>query len=261
MRFYHFLPVTALQALMRGELLKPIPTLCPTSNLIDYGVLTFYCEYERPNTYPLSQEAGLGEEVVDPDYFKLCFEEGMRQNSFTLGRFMKKEREQFLKNEQIPKGASLVLRMPGAWKRRQNRSLTGGTLVLVMDSLVTIFQNNLMQVINPKSPNNAQLYPNGKSKLEPAANIYAYAPVYLKGYQKRFARVLNDPHHTALNLMNAKTREGFRREQVFVLTLETITKLLGGLVDSYKQNQVPKELEERIVREISVLSKDTLDNL
>lgn len=269
MKFYHFVPASALpdasvpdasvQALMRGEKIGAIPTLCPTSDLMDYGGLTLYCQYERPLAFCLSQD-----DPVDPAYLKLNFEEkGYPRNQsqtslFTLGLLTQKERNQYLRDQKPPKGETLVLWMAKDWERKQNRTLTGGTITLVLDDLVTVFQNNLMQVIDARRPHNAELYPDGKSKLEATRNIHAYASVYLKGYRKRFDQVLKDQHHTVINLMNAATLADFKREQVFVLTLKTITDFLGSLVDSYKQNQTSKELEETIVREVLALSKDKL---
>ena len=259
MRFYHFAPVSALQALMRGKKVGFIPTLCPTSDLMDYGGLTLYCQHERPLAFRLSQD-----DPVDPEYLKLNFEEnGYPKNQsqtslFKLGLLTPKERNQYLKDQEVPKGESLVLWMPKDWERKQNRTLTGGTITLVLDDLVTVFQGNLMQVINIEHPHNAQLYPDGKSKLEGTKNIHTYASIYLKGYQKRFDRVLKDQHNTVMNLMNTATLADFKREQVFVLTLKTITGFLGDLVDSYKQNQVLKEVEALVVREVFALSKDKL---
>ena len=186
-----------------------------------------------------------------------------------LAILTKRERERFLKDEELPHGASpvsatLVFTMPKNWKAKQNRALTGGTITLVADDLVTVFRNNLMQVIDEARPHNAELYPDAKSKLEPTKNIHAYAGIYLKGYQKRFDRVFqDDPHATSLKLMNARTLADLKREQTLVLTLKTITNLLGELIGIYQQNQVPKdtrikELEEIIVREVLALSRDKL---
>ena len=264
MKFYHFAPVSALQAMMRGKKVGAIPTLCPTSDLMDYGGLTLYCQYERPLAFRLSQD-----DPVDPEYLKLNFdrraweEKGYPKNQsqtslFTLGLLTQKERNQYLRDQEVPKGESLVLWMPKDWERKQNRTLTGGTITLVLDDLVTVFQNNLLQVINAEHPHNAQLYPDGKSKLEATKNIHAYASIYVKGYQKRFDRVLKDPHNTTMNLMNAATLADFKREKVFILTLKTITDFVGELVHSYKNNLVPKELEALVVREVFALSKDKL---
>jgi hypothetical protein len=264
--FYHPVSANALQALMRGERLKPIPTLCPTSDLIVDGFLVHYSLYERPSIFPLAVKDFLEwdtpNSASDPEnmqHLKLNFLEGDK-NSFTLQLLTNEERITLLKEEKLPKGASIVFSIPEAWKEKRDKSLTGGNIVLATVDLVTLFQGNLMQVINPKSPHNAQLYPDAKSKLEPIVNIYAYALVYLERHQKRLNCILKDPHHTALSLMDAKTLKGFKKEQALVLTLETITKLLGGLVDSYKQNQVPRELEEQIVKEVSGLPTDRLND-
>ena len=268
MNFYHFAPVDACHALMRGKKIGPIPSLCPTSNLIDHGVLTLYCRHERPLAFRLSVANSLDDDTPpDPatlEYLKLDFEERASGNQYTLAILTKRERERFLKNETLPQGASpvsatLVLTMPKNWEAKQNRALMGGIITLIADDLVTVFQNNLMQVIDARRPHNAELYPDAKSKLEPTKNIHAYAGIYLKGYQKRFDRVFqDDPHAISLKLMNARTLADLKREQTLVLTLKTITGLLGELIGFYQQNQVVKEIEETIVREVLALPKDKL---
>jgi len=267
MKFYHFAPVAALQALMRGKKVGPIPSLCPTLNLIGYGLLTLYCRHERPLEFRLSVPDVLEDTPPDPatlEYLNLSFEETGRAsgNQFALALLTKRERERFLRDEEVPQGASLVLTMPKNWEAKQNRALIGGTITLVADDLVTVLQNNLMQVINPRSPHNAVLYPDAKSKLEPTKNIHAYAGIYLKGYQKRFDRVFKDPDAISLKLMNARTLADLKREQTFVLTLKAINNLLGELVGFYRQNQGARdtrvrEIEEAIVREALALPRDT----
>jgi hypothetical protein len=263
MNFYHFIPVPTLQALMRRNKTAPLPTLCPTPNLIGYCILTLYSPYERPLVLRLSQETDAsGQAQRNPahvDYFKLDFEERRGQNHFTLGRLTEREQAQVLSGQALP-GGSLVFSMPKAWEQKQNKALTGGTLIWIADDLVTVFQNNLMQVIDARMPQNAQLYPDGRSKHEAAKNIHAYAQTCLKGYQRWFEKVLKDPHRLApcegggaLNQMNANTLGAFKKEQTFALTLKTVTNLLGNLVGFYQQNQVSRELEHQIVREVSAL--------
>ncbi len=268
MKFYHFAPPSVLQTLMRKNKVGSIPTLCPTENLIGYGILTLYCQYQHPLAWrliqqdPLEDRGSTFDRVGDSgnfEYLKLGFvEKEGGNNQFTLSILTKRERDRFLKDEEIPQGASCVFTMPKDWERKQNRILTGGIISLVMDDLVTVFQNNLMQVINPKSLHNAELYPDGESKLEASRNIHDSARVCLRGYQKRLDRVLKDTHNYIINLMNADTLADFRREEVFVLALKTITNLLSSLVDFYRQNQAPTDLEETIVNEVLALSKDRL---
>jgi hypothetical protein len=261
MNFYHFISVPTLQALMQGNKTAPFPTLCPTPNLIDYGILTLYRPYERPLVLRLSQETDASGQAnqrnsTNFDYVKLDFEEGRGQNRFILGRLTEREQTQFLSGQTLP-GGSLMFSMP---KQGQARALTGASLIWITDDLVTVFQNNLMQVIDARKPQNAQLYPDGRSKLEAARNIHTYAETCLKGYQRGFEKVLKDPHRLApcegggaLNQMNANTLGAFKKEQTFVLTLKAVTNLLQELVGFYQNNQVSREVEHQIVREVSAL--------
>lgn len=242
MNFYHFIPVPSLQSFMQGKPLV-IPTLCPTPNLVSHGVLTLYGQYQGPMVWNLTQQDPLEGKVGNPadfEYLKLGFEEKEGgDNHFTLTLLTPKEREQFIKNEILPKGPSSVFMMPKAWERKQNRTLTGGTLMVAFDSLATVFQTILMQVVDARRPNNAQLYPDAKSKLEPTRNIHTYAASYLKGYGRSLERVLKE-RPQALNLMGANALAEVKREQALFQTLKAVTDHLGELVTYYQKYVPPK---------------------
>jgi len=253
MNFYHFLSSSQVHGLMRGASLKPLVTLCPTSNLISHGVLTLYGRYGRPLAFRLSVSDFEG----NPDgtvFFKMAFEEG-KPNRFTLKLMSKREESQFLKDGCPPKGFAHVFWLSKAWETSHNKSLVGSTLTLAIDSLAKIFQNNLMQVIDARRPHNAELYPTAASKLEPAHNIYAYAEVYLRGYQRRMER-MKAPQ--TLILMNRNARADLASEEALLLALEGMTLKLGELVGLYQQGQVPKGLEEALVQDVAALPRGKL---
>jgi hypothetical protein len=235
---------------------------------MDYGVLTLYCQYQDPLSWRLTQQDPMEDTVSNPadfEYLKLAFREGGGlgfiekedgNNHFTLTLLTPKERGQFIKNEILPKGASCIFMMPKAWERKQNRILTGGTLMFAVDSLTTVFQTTLMQVVDARKPNNAQLYPDARSKFKPTRNIHAYAAAYLKGYERSLERSLKDA--TALGLMNTVTLAEMKREQALLPTLKAVMAQLKELVECYQRNEIPKTMEETLVRDVATLPKDAL---
>jgi len=258
MNFYHFLSSSQVHGLMRGASLrdaslKPMATLCPTSNLISHGILTLYSRYGRPLAFRLST----GDFEGNPDgtvFFKMAFEEG-EPNRFTLKLMTQQEKKRFLKDGCPPKGFAHVFWLPKAWEGNHNKLLVGATLTLAMDNLAKVFQNNLIQVIDARRPHNAELYPTAASKLEPAQNIYAYAKIYLQGYQRRMER-MKAPQ--TLILMDRNARTDLASEEALLLALESMTRKLGELVGLYQQGQVPKGLEETLVQDVAALPRGKL---